>query len=338
VNSLFYLNSCISSFGCVSLTGSFTYFPLPHPPFHVISVIGPDTHSSAEYEASGQKWLETFSEASFDGSTSSAVDVVTFHMYSMGSGPKLNPNQLNASFLNSTALNKSGKGAKTVVQIVESSRLPTTPVWAGETASANNGGQSGVTDSWIDGFWYLDELGSHARQNVQVNCRQTLESFSGYPLLEKYQPLPDYWVALLFKRIMGSTVLNVTGVESSSGSGNSNVRVYAHCGVKSGIAIAWLNIGQNVEVLNFENIDVSGGLIWLLQPGKQMIGTSNPLQSQETKLNGNVLEVNIKSGALKLPNLDGIKINTDESIKAPGASYGFLHFPNADSTGCVKKK
>ena len=59
-----------------------------------------------------------------------------------------------------------------------------------------------------------------AQAGVAVHCRQTLEGAEGYPLLESYRPLPDYWVTLLFSRLMGTRVL-------AAASDNPNVRVYA---------------------------------------------------------------------------------------------------------------
>ena len=293
------------------------------------NVIGPDTHSSAEYSKEGLKWLTTFVKES-----KSWMAFVTFHMYSMGNGPSLNPNDLNASFLNATALNKSGQGAKAVVDIVGIEGNKNTKVWAGETASANNGGQSGITDTYINGFWYLDELGSHAAVGVDMVLRQTLENSGGYPLLENYQPLPDYWLVLLHKRIMGNRVLKV-------GSGNMNLRVYGHCSVDGGggVALAWLNIGEEEMMLDLpsEYDDGRNATLWVLEPGERMKGMKNPLQSQFVQLNGVVLELMVekgRGGSLVLPNLSGKEVVVGE-IVLPASSYGFLRLRNGMSNVCT---
>ena len=69
-------------------------------------------------------------------------------------------------------------------------------LWAGETAAANSGGQTGVTDTYIDGFWYMDQLGTLAALNVTVFQRQVFVSTHGYPMVlqqggNNYLPLPD---------------------------------------------------------------------------------------------------------------------------------------------------
>ena len=49
-------------------------------------LVGPDTHSAAEFSEDGVEWFSTFA-----GAADWAVDQHTFHMYSLGNGPKLDP-------------------------------------------------------------------------------------------------------------------------------------------------------------------------------------------------------------------------------------------------------
>eukprot|EP00966_Prymnesium_polylepis_P182214 4221553-Prymnesium_polylepis.1 len=165
------------------------------------AVIGPDTHSALEFASSELDWFATFAAAS-DG----AAAALTFHEYSLGNGPTLDPAKLNASFLSPAQLDRSGQGARNLRKALAAT-LPHAPLWAGESAAANNGGKSGITDTFIDAFWYLDQLGALAVQNVSVFLRQTLLSSGGYPLVELSKsaskrisargavvtPLPDYW-------------------------------------------------------------------------------------------------------------------------------------------------
>ena len=57
---------------------------------------------------------------------------------------------------------------------------------------------------------------------------------------QSYLPLPDYWVALLHKRLMGQRVLRVSSSAQS-------LRAYAHCAAPSVcdgcLALALINIG-----------------------------------------------------------------------------------------------
>ena len=69
-------------------------------------------------------------------------------MYSLGNGPKLDPSHLAESFLSPTALDKSGAGVRALTESL-AAVLPVghAPLWGGETAAANNGGQSGELPS-----------------------------------------------------------------------------------------------------------------------------------------------------------------------------------------------
>ncbi|KAK3595343.1 hypothetical protein CHS0354_004499 [Potamilus streckersoni] len=102
---------------------------------------------------------------------------------------------------------------------------PYTQVWLGETSSASGGGAKGLSDTYIAGFMWLDKLGVAAKYGIDVVLRQSF--YSGhYSLLDHNDcsPNPDYWLTLLYKNLVGRTVLNVTSSDASG-----QLRVYAHC-------------------------------------------------------------------------------------------------------------
>src|SRR5690242_2522959 len=85
----------------------------------------------------------------------------------------------------------------------------------------------------------------------KVQCRQTLVG-GWYELLNSKQktntnekinliPNPDFWTAILWKRLMGSASLFVT-------SNNTDVLAFAHCtsGSNSGISFALVNTNPNI--------------------------------------------------------------------------------------------
>jgi hypothetical protein len=115
---------------------------------------------------------------------------------------------------------------------------PDAPVWVTETGQAACGG-----DRWAATFAdtprYVDQLGLLAREGVEVVMHNTLAA-SDYALLdeETFAPRPSYWAALLWRRLMGTTVLDAPRGES--------VRLYAHClrGRSGGVAIVAVNTGD----------------------------------------------------------------------------------------------
>ncbi|PVD35611.1 hypothetical protein C0Q70_02574 [Pomacea canaliculata] len=99
--------------------------------------------------------------------------------------------------------------------------LPGLPLWLTETSSSSSGGTPNVADRFVAGFLWLDKLGVSSTMGVEAVFRQDFYG-SNYGLLDSHlNPNPDYWLTLLFKRLVRGPVFNVTGA--------SDVRVYAAC-------------------------------------------------------------------------------------------------------------
>ena len=117
---------------------------------------------------------------------------------------------------------------------------PGKPMWVTETADAACGGNPWAS-TFLDTFRYLDQLGRLAKQGVQVVMHNTLDA-SDYGLLDEntLEPRPNYWAALLWRKFMGTTVLEA-GVPIQPG-----LHVYAHSlrGVPGGVALLRHQYGQ----------------------------------------------------------------------------------------------
>jgi hypothetical protein len=100
---------------------------------------------------------------------------------------------------------------------------PGKPIWLTETAEAACGGNRWDA-TFLDTFRYLDQLGRLAKAGVQVVMHNTLAA-SDYGLLDEktLTPRPNYWGALLWRKLMGNIVLN-PGVPIET-----DLHVYAHC-------------------------------------------------------------------------------------------------------------
>ncbi|XP_020612682.1 heparanase-like [Orbicella faveolata] len=102
---------------------------------------------------------------------------------------------------------------------------PNLPRWLGETANVAGGGAKGLSDRFVSGFLWLNKLGLAAQHGYKVVIRQSM--FRGeYSLLgQDLEPNPDYWLAVLHKRLFGTKVLGIDR-------GNHRpelVRIFAHC-------------------------------------------------------------------------------------------------------------
>jgi len=333
---------------------------------------GPDTHSNAEWSAEMRAWFGQFANT-----THGHIGALTFHEYSMGNGPDLDPQKLRASFLDPAMLDRSGNGARALLAMLPPSAPgQSPPIWAGETAAATNGGQTGITDTFVDGFWYLDQLGQHALVGVQTLFRQTLLYVGGsYPLIEltaldastargraappahdgariagetpteyTVNPLPDYWLAVLHKRLMGQIVLNTT-------SSSRGLRVYAHCAVGRGVGLSFLNLDET-RAINLTLPDtlaqLPSRLEYILTAGVPIEGAAHPLQSRGVRLNGgDELSLQPSSGGTpsklgtpSLPKLHGLSVAQSgaSGARVPAGSLGFLVWPDAQLPACAKQR
>jgi hypothetical protein len=100
---------------------------------------------------------------------------------------------------------------------------PGKPLWITETADAACGGNPWAS-TFLDVFRYLDSHTRLAKQGVRVIAHNTLAS-SDYGLLDEntFNPRPNYWAALLWRKLTGPTVLE------PGGSATPMLHVYAHC-------------------------------------------------------------------------------------------------------------
>ena len=113
---------------------------------------------------------------------------------------------------------------------------PGSPIWITETADAACGGNPWGS-TFLDTFRYVDQMGRLAKRGVQAIFHNTLAS-SEYGLIDQsdFQPRPNYWAALLWRRLMGTVVLD-------GGEPREGVHLYAHClrGHPGGVALLAIN-------------------------------------------------------------------------------------------------
>jgi len=192
---------------------------------------------------------------------------------------------------------------------------PGKPIWSTETAEAACGGDP-WSASFLDTFRYLDQLGRLARAGVQIVMHNTL-SASDYGLLDEqtFTPRPNYWAALLWRRLMGTTVLD-SGVPVQIG-----LHVYAHCQRETpgGVTLLVINNDRsNTQMLTLPN----GSERYTLDAAN--------LQDVAVRLNGTRLSLD-DSG--ELPHLTGMKVEAGTVTFAP-ATITFIAIPGAGNGAC----
>lgn len=193
--------------------------------------------------------------------------------------------------------------------------MPGKPFWNTETADAACGGNPWA-GTFLDTFRYLDQLGRLARQDVRVVMHNTLVA-SDYGLLDDttFEPKPNYWGAFLWRRFMGTTVLD-PGVKNGPG-----LHVYAHClrGLPGGVALLVLNTDRTKN--HSLTLPVAANRYTL---------TALHLTDRDVLLNQDVLRLGSDDA---LPAMLGHATNIGAVTFAP-VSITFLTIPFARNQGC----
>ena len=159
--------------------------------------------------------------------TGPAFDAFSYHFYgavssrcgAMGGGPAtISPD----AALSEEWLRRAAKDEEYYAALRDRFE-PGKPIWLTETAEAACGGDR-FASTFLDSFRYLNQLGALAKRGVQVHMHNTLAA-SDYGLLDEktFAPRPNYWSALLWHRLMGTTVLDPGSLPSAS------LHLYAHC-------------------------------------------------------------------------------------------------------------
>ena len=193
---------------------------------------------------------------------------------------------------------------------------PGKPLWLTETGETACGGNPWAS-TFADTFRYVEQLGRLAKLGVQVVMHNTL-SASDYALIdeETLEPRPSYWAGVLWRRLMGTTVLNA-GTSPAPG-----VHLFAHClaGKPGGVALLAVNTdrGAPQEVV-------------VPLPGERYtLASSKGLLSHEVELNGQALVAG-KDGSL--PVIKGAATKAG-GLALPAASLTFLALPDAGNASC----
>lgn len=123
----------------------------------------------------------------------------------------------------------------------------TVEVWAGEVGPHNGEGGPGdgrlgncsgnkVCGRWGSALWYADSMASKALAGYAAYCRQDFVG-ADYGLLNftTLAPAPDYWLLVLWKRLVGARVLSIATPPA-----DPLVRAYAFCGARAPGTVAVL--------------------------------------------------------------------------------------------------
>lgn len=190
---------------------------------------------------------------------------------------------------------------------------PGAPIWLTETGGAACGGLVWQT-SFLDTFRYLDTHARLAKQGLDAIFTHALISGSNGVIDEKtLEPNASYWAAVLWRRLMGTGVLD-------AGQSKPGVHLYAHCqrGVAGGVTLLALNLTDRPQLME-------------LPSGAQLYSLTAPeMQSRTVLLNGTPLALTKRD---RLPTMAPVRIKGSRVTLAP-TSDNFIVIPNARNAAC----
>ncbi|KAI9174427.1 hypothetical protein LWI28_017066 [Acer negundo] len=296
-----------------------------------------------------QKWYSQFLKVSGPG----VVNVLTHHIYNLGAG--VDPN-LVKKILDPRHLSKISETFSNLKQTIDHDG-PWASAWVGESGGAYNSGGRHVSNTFVNSFWYLDQLGMSSKYNTKVYCRQTLIG-GNYGLLNKttFVPNPDYYSALLWHRLMGKGVLLV------GSSASSFLRTYAHCSKgREGMTLLLINLSNQttytIDVQNRKDMylparernikesfvlhSLKRSVAWvgnraseeaLSREEYHLTPKDGDIQSQTMVLNGFPLKLTEDGG---IPTMEPVRVDVKSPIYVAPLSIAFIVFPNFDAPACV---
>lgn len=170
--------------------------------------------------------------------------------------------------------------------------------------------------TFLDTFRYLYEHGRLAQNGVRVIMHNALAS-SDYGLLDDntFAPRPNYWAALVWRKLMGTPVLD-PGLSSPP-----NVYFFAHCFRNHSGRVATLAINADPE---------SAHDVQLPNESERYTLSADQPEHKSIKLNGRVLAMGTNDD---IPAIVGVRMAPGSVTLAP-RTISFFAVPNAGNNSC----
>lgn len=169
--------------------------------------------------------------------------------------------------------------------------------------------------TFLDTFRYLDQLGRMAKRGVKVIFHNTLAS-SEYGLIDQstLTPRPNYWGALLWRKLMGPAVLDPDA-------SRSGLYLYAQCLPHRAGGVTLLAINTN----RTQTVSIS-----IPKGADRYTLTAQKLEDSRVWLNGHELKLEAND---EVPSLQGVRISPGRVDLAP-VSITFLALTGAGNRNC----
>lgn len=239
-------------------------------------------------------------------------DVFNYHLYTSASKRCVQPGATPDLALSEEWLNVAERVHRYYLPLHDRF-TPGAPIWVTEIGEASCGGDPWAS-TYADTFRYVDNMARLAKLGVSAIFHNTLAA-SDYALIDEHtlEPRPSYWAAVLWRRLMGRTVLDAGPLQPG-------LHLYAHClrDAPGGVALVAINLSQ-AETVQLR-----------LPVAAQRFTLSSPeLTSATLDLNGQTLAML----GDELPSLDSARTRAG-LVALPSASITFLSMAGANNSAC----
>lgn len=284
------------------------------------TVVGPSSTGEAGFKLFPSPPEQLSTARLLSGNPQPTFDVFSHHFYgavsqrckSLGERNKTEVTTSSADALSESWLSRADQ-AQSFYKSMRDRFAPGAPIWITETAQTACGGDP-WSATFIDTFRYLDQMARLATQDVSIIFHNTLAA-SDYALIDDvtWQPRPNYWAALLWRRLMGEVVLD-------AGQNRGDLHVYAQClrGTRGGVTVLAINLGRSATSLGIPG------------PADVYALTAAQLESKTVMLNGQLLELD---NGNELPALTPARVKASSLTLAP-TSISFIALPKANNANC----
>jgi Glycosyl hydrolase family 79, N-terminal domain len=274
-----------------------------------VIVLGPGSIGETTASQSSADFISTRNLLAASGP---GIDAFSYHHYGAVS-QRCAPGQTTPEAALSEAWLASTGQTLAFYQSLRDEFAPGKPMWLTETAEAACGGNPWAS-TFLDTFRYLDQLGRLARAGVQIVAHNTLAA-SDYGLLDEktLRPRPSYWAALLWRRLMGTIVLDAGT--------HHGMHLYAHCrrGARGAVTLLAINTDRTNAVT-----------LRLPVTSERYTLSADDLQSAGVKLNGTALELGPNDD---LPRFAAVT-SPPGSVEIGPATITFLTVGEAKNPAC----
>jgi hypothetical protein len=249
---------------------------------------------------------------------------------------------------------------------------PGLPLYLEEFATQAGGGCDGLSDRFASSFWFVHALGLAAEAGIARVTRQDLVGWSFNTEVSRYPlvgppgwvstardggpptPHPDWFVALLWRQLVGRRALGVE-VTADPGGQNGTLAVHALCargGGQGAVVLVFLNVGTNATSSSSVSLTVLSAAAGGAGGGQQPVPLTPRVEyiltppggnvtADAVLLNGAPLEVDGDGNVVGGLPVVGVGVGVGEGVGAdpglvlPPLSVGFVVLEGAGAEGCA---